>query len=268
LGSDQWPFRGKHVALLSRLAPLLPTMTPGGVAAGGDPARSSPAPWSGAAPGSLGGTCRSALGRGDGLRAVRPLADRRHPGPAARRPWAPRPTGLAGWAGTPRSTPAWCGPTSPPPRGEVKGLGPIPASRQQALGWSRGGLTTKLHTTCDGRGRKLATHPTPGPGADTSQLVGLVDAVRVARSGGRGRPRTRVARLTGDKAYSSRANRAALGARHIGHTRSEPWSCVTGRTLNLGRDASVRARRAAGRARPRRHRGRPSAGGRRRAASR
>jgi len=40
----------------------------------------------------------------------------------------------------------------------------------------------------------------------------------VARPGGRGRPRTRVAHLTGDKAYSSRANRAALRARHIRHS--------------------------------------------------
>jgi transposase len=48
--------------------------------------------------------------------------------------------------------------------------------------------------------------------------VELVDAVRVARPGGRGRPRTRVAHLTGDKAYSSRANRAALRARRIRHT--------------------------------------------------
>jgi transposase len=49
-------------------------------------------------------------------------------------------------------------------------------------------------------------------------LVALVDQVRVARPGGRGRPRTRVAHLTGDKAYSSRANRAALRARRIPHT--------------------------------------------------
>ena len=45
-----------------------------------------------------------------------------------------------------------------------------------------------------------------------------MDAVRVARPGGRGRPRTRVGHLTGDKAYSSRANRVALRARHIRHT--------------------------------------------------
>ena len=55
-------------------------------------------------------------------------------------------------------------------------------------------------------------------GVDTSQSVELVEAVRVARSGGRGRPRTRVAHLVGDKAYSSRANRAALRARRIPHT--------------------------------------------------
>ena len=48
------------------------------------------------------------------------------------------------------------------------------------------------------------------------QLINLVDQVRVARP--RGRPRTRVAHLTGDKAYSSRANRQALRARRIPHT--------------------------------------------------
>jgi transposase len=45
-----------------------------------------------------------------------------------------------------------------------------------------------------------------------------VDQVRVARPGGRGRPRTRPDHLTGDKAYSSRANRQALRARRIRHT--------------------------------------------------
>jgi transposase len=79
-------------------------------------------------------------------------------------------------------------------------------------------LTTKLHTVCDGRGRNLATRLTPGQDADTLQLVGLVDAVRVARPGGRGRPRQRPDHLTADKAYSSRANRAALRARRIPHT--------------------------------------------------
>jgi transposase len=48
--------------------------------------------------------------------------------------------------------------------------------------------------------------------------VTLIDQVRVARPGGRGRPRTRPDHLTGDKACSSRANRAALRARRIPHT--------------------------------------------------
>jgi transposase len=39
--------------------------------------------------------------------------------------------------------------------------------------------------------------------------------VRVARPDGRGRPRKRPDHLTADKAYSSRANRAALRARRI-----------------------------------------------------
>ena len=86
------------------------------------------------------------------------------------------------------------------------------------MGRSRGGLTTKLHTICDGRGRNLVTRLTPGQDADTRQLVGLVDQIRVARPGRRGRPRSRVAHLTGDKAYSSRATRAALRARRIPHT--------------------------------------------------
>jgi transposase len=109
---------------------------------------------------------------------------------------------------------------SPPARRwrEKRGNSPIQATRQQALGRSRGGLTTKLHTICDGRGRNLVTRLTPGQDADTVQLVALVDQVRVARPSGRGRPRTRLDHLTGDKAYSSRANRQALRARHIPHT--------------------------------------------------
>jgi transposase len=60
--------------------------------------------------------------------------------------------------------------------------------------------------------------PKPTHRSKKHALVALVDQVRVARPGGRGRPRTRPDHLTADKAYSSRANRAALRARHIRHT--------------------------------------------------
>lgn len=45
----------------------------------------------------------------------------------------------------------------------------------------------------------------------------LLDAVAVARPGGVGRPRKRLESLCADKAYSSRANRAALRRRGIPH---------------------------------------------------
>ena len=67
----------------------------------------------------------------------------------------------------------------------------------------------------DGRGRSLATRVTPGQAADTKQLVALLDQVSVKRPGGVGRPRKRPDSLSADKAYSSKANRAALRARKI-----------------------------------------------------
>jgi transposase len=86
------------------------------------------------------------------------------------------------------------------------------------LGRSRGGLSTKVHVLGDGRGRPLVTRITPGQAADTTALLELLDAVRVPRPGGVGRPRVRPDHLVADKAYSSRANRAGLRARHIPHT--------------------------------------------------
>jgi transposase len=72
-----------------------------------------------------------------------------------------------------------------------------------------------MHTMADGRGRSLATRITPGQAADTRQLVALLDQICVTRPGGVGRPRKRPDSVTADKAYSSRANRAALRARKI-----------------------------------------------------
>src|ERR1043165_2900770 len=101
------------------------------------------------------------------------------------------------------------------PLGLVKGLDPADSQARQGLGRSRGGLTTKVHTMADGRGRSLATRITPGQAADTRQLVALLEQISVARPGGVGRPRKRPDSVTADKAYSSKANRAALQARGI-----------------------------------------------------
>jgi transposase len=48
--------------------------------------------------------------------------------------------------------------------------------------------------------------------------VALLDTVAVARPGGVGRPRKRLAHLSADRGYSSRANRSALRHRKIAHT--------------------------------------------------
>lgn len=82
-----------------------------------------------------------------------------------------------------------------------------------AIGRSRGGLTTKIHLICDGQGRPLSLHLTPGNVNDTTELERLLDGVRVARQVGR--PRTRPDRLIADKGYSSRANRQLLRRRRI-----------------------------------------------------
>ena len=55
---------------------------------------------------------------------------------------------------------------------------------------------------------------TPGQRHDSTQLVPLVDAIRVPRLG-RGRPRTRPERVIGDKGYSYPACRRALRQRGI-----------------------------------------------------
>ena len=65
------------------------------------------------------------------------------------------------------------------------------ADHDQALGRSRGGLTTKLHLVSDGRGRPLAMLVTAGKRHESTQLQLLLDAIRVPRPGGSAHPRRR-----------------------------------------------------------------------------
>jgi len=82
--------------------------------------------------------------------------------------------------------------------GARKGGGGTGASTvaDEALGRSRGGLTTKLHLACDGKGRPLSIVVTPGQRHESTQLEPLLDAIRVPR------PRKRPAHLIADKGYS------------------------------------------------------------------
>jgi transposase len=96
-----------------------------------------------------------------------------------------------------------------------------PEPADHALGRSRGGLGTKIHLACEQGQKPLSFLLTAGQRGDSPQLVPVLEAIRVPRVGP-GRPRTRPTRVRGDKAYSSRANRAYLRRYRIKATIAEP----------------------------------------------
>ncbi len=86
-------------------------------------------------------------------------------------------------------------------------------------GAAREGFSTKLHLACDGKGRPLSVVLTPGQRHGSTQLEGLLDAVRVARpQGSPGRPRKRPEHLLADRGYSYERCRRLLRGRGIPHT--------------------------------------------------
>lgn len=91
---------------------------------------------------------------------------------------------------------------------------------RQAIGRSRGGLSTKLHALVDGNGRPLAVVLTPGQAGDNPQLKPLLNKVRVPRPGP-GRARCRPDRVLADKAYSHPSTRKLLARRGIPLTSPE-----------------------------------------------
>lgn len=81
------------------------------------------------------------------------------------------------------------------------------------LGRSRGGQTSKVHLAADRKCRPLAFIVTAGQAADSPQFIPVLKKIRVRVPVGR--PRTRPGAVAGDKAYSSRGNRAYLRKRRI-----------------------------------------------------
>jgi len=85
---------------------------------------------------------------------------------------------------------------------------------REALGRSRGGLTTKIHLAADQRCRPLVFVTSEGQRHDSIAFVTVLSLVSVDRVGP-GRPRTRPDWVLADKAYSSKAIREHLSARGI-----------------------------------------------------
>jgi len=97
-----------------------------------------------------------------------------------------------------------------------KGGALVPAQAGEALGRSRGGLSTKIHLAADGRGRPLAVLLSGGQAGDNPFLLPALDAISVHGPAG-GRPRKRPGLLLADKAYAHDSTRAALRRRGIRH---------------------------------------------------
>ncbi|WP_371131799.1 transposase [Streptomyces sp. cf386] len=79
----------------------------------------------------------------------------------------------------------------------------------EGLGRSRGGFTSKVHLSADGRCRPLSLVITPGQRADCTQFKPVLEKIWVPKLGP-GRPRKKPNSLAADKAYSNRPCREYL----------------------------------------------------------
>ena len=132
---------------------------------------------------------------GPGLR-TRPTTGRRGRGGGRERP-------LRRWVGDPRAPACRWG----------KGGDP----EAEALGRSQGGFSTKVHLKADGQGKPLTVLLTPGQQHESTVFEPLMHRGAIPRPG-RGRPRVRPCRVSGDKGYTGRRHRAALRRRGIRQT--------------------------------------------------
>lgn len=99
-------------------------------------------------------------------------------------------------------TAPWSARTRPPRARKKKEGETAEQSRQrQALGISRGGLSTKVHVLCEGAGKPMAVTLTPGQTHEATQAGALLDQVKV--KGKPGRPRQKFEAIAGDKGYDS-----------------------------------------------------------------
>jgi transposase len=95
--------------------------------------------------------------------------------------------------------------------------GVLPEPADHALGRSRGGLSTKLHLSCEQGRRLMSLVLTGGQRGDSPQFRAVLAGIAVPRLGP-GRVRTRPHRVLADKAYASKANRQLLSRRGIAAT--------------------------------------------------
>ncbi|MEW2400294.1 IS5 family transposase [Streptomyces sp. NPDC046862] len=104
----------------------------------------------------------------------------------------------------------------------------------EGLGRSRGGLTSKLHLSADGRCRPLSLLVTGGQRADCTHFNAVLERIRVPRIGP-GSPRTKPDSLAADMAYSNGPCREYLRRRGIRHIIPETTDSQTARLRTASR---------------------------------
>lgn len=88
-------------------------------------------------------------------------------------------------------------------------------ANSEALGYSKGGFSTKIHLRCDGNGKPVTFLVTGGERNESVVFEQLMEQGAVKRAG-RGRPRLRPERVAGDKGYTGSPIRTYLQRRGIG----------------------------------------------------
>jgi transposase len=101
---------------------------------------------------------------------------------------------------------------------------------REALGRSRGGLSSKIHLAADSHCRPLARVTSAGQRHDSLGFEPVMNRIRIRRRGpGQRRPRTRPGIVLADKAYSSKAIRSHLRRRKIKAVIPEPSDQIKNR---------------------------------------
>ncbi len=85
----------------------------------------------------------------------------------------------------------------------------------EALGYSKGGFSTKIHLRCEGHGKPVTFVLTVGERNEAVVFEQLMEQGEVKRPAA-GRPRVRPKRVAGDKAYTGHPIRSYLRRRGIG----------------------------------------------------
>lgn len=88
-------------------------------------------------------------------------------------------------------------------------------AESEALGYSKGGFSTKIHLRCEGNGKPVTFLLTVGQRNESVLFERLMEQGSVKRPG-RGRPRLRPERVAGDKGYTGRRIRTYLQRHGMG----------------------------------------------------